>query len=89
MYESQKAASHELAEGVLHGTDRLEFMLLIDASGSMTLSPHEGMLGLDGVDQSTISHTVCVLSNIKSTGYYTIWSLDNRRHISPSEVSTS
>lgn len=67
MYESWKVALHELAEGVLHCTDRLELMLLIDASGSMTLNPSEGMLGLDGIGQPTTSPVVYVLSIITST----------------------
>ena len=49
VYEARTAALHELAEGILHGTDHLETMLLIDVSGSMTWNPHGGMLGPDGI----------------------------------------
>lgn len=49
VYAARTAALHELAEGILHGTDHLETMLLIDVSGSMTWNPHMGVLGPDGV----------------------------------------
>ena len=49
VYEARTAALHVLAEGLLHGTDHLETMLLIDVSGSMTWNPHGGMVGPDGI----------------------------------------
>lgn len=49
VYEARTAALHELAEGILHGTDHLETMLLIDVSGSMTWNPHGGLRGPDGI----------------------------------------
>ena len=49
VYEARTLALHELAEGILHGTDHLETMLLIDVSGSMTWNPHGGVLGRDGI----------------------------------------
>jgi hypothetical protein len=45
VYDARRAALHELAEGIIHGTDHLETMLLIDISGSMTWNPHGGMMG--------------------------------------------
>jgi hypothetical protein len=45
VYEARRTALHELAEGIIHGTDHLETMLLIDVSGSMTWNPHGGMMG--------------------------------------------
>ena len=49
VYAARTAALHELADGILHGTDHLETMLLIDVSGSMTWNPHQGMRGPDGL----------------------------------------
>ena len=49
VYAARTAALHELADGILHGTDHLETMLLIDVSGSMTWNPHMGMVGPDGM----------------------------------------
>lgn len=49
VYEARQAALHELAEGILHGTDHLETMLLIDVSGSMMNNPHQGLRGPDGI----------------------------------------
>ena len=49
VYEARTAALHELAEGIQHGTDHLETMLLIDVSSSMTWNPHGGMTGPDGI----------------------------------------
>ena len=49
VYEARTAALHELAEGILHGTDHLETMLLVDVSGSMTWNPHGGVMGPDGI----------------------------------------
>jgi hypothetical protein len=48
-YDARRMALDELAEGIMHGTDHLETMLLIDISGSMTWNPHGGMMGPDGV----------------------------------------
>ena len=48
IYAARQAALHELAEGIQHGTDHLETMLLIDVSSSMTWNPHQGMTGPDG-----------------------------------------
>lgn len=48
VYEARTRALHELAEGLMHGTDHLETMLLIDVSGSMTWNPHGGIRGPDG-----------------------------------------
>jgi hypothetical protein len=42
---SRQRALHELADGIQHGTDHLETMLLIDVSGSMTWNPHDGLVG--------------------------------------------
>ena len=49
IYAARTQALHELADGILHGTDHLETMLLIDVSGSMTWNPHSGILGPDGI----------------------------------------
>ena len=49
VYEDRTKALHELADGIIHGTDHLETMLLIDVSGSMTWNPHRGVMGPDGV----------------------------------------
>ena len=49
VYAARQAALHELAEGIQHGTDHLETMLLIDVSSSMTWNPHQGMVGPDGI----------------------------------------
>lgn len=49
VYAARTAALHELADGILHGTDHLETMILIDVSGSMTWNPHQGMVGPDGI----------------------------------------
>ncbi|KAK9235092.1 hypothetical protein V1525DRAFT_410946 [Lipomyces kononenkoae] len=49
VYEARTRALHELADGIIHGTDHLETMLLIDVSGSMLFRPHAGVLGPDGV----------------------------------------
>ena len=49
VYAARTQALHELADGIIHGTDHLETMLLIDVSGSMTWNPHRGILGPDGV----------------------------------------
>lgn len=49
VYEARQQALHELADGILHGTDHLETMLLIDVSGSMTWNPHQGVVGPDGI----------------------------------------
>jgi hypothetical protein len=49
VYQARSAALHQLADGILHGTDHLETMVLIDVSGSMTWNPHGGMVGPDGV----------------------------------------
>ncbi|MCJ1477643.1 hypothetical protein MMC13_006316 [Lambiella insularis] len=49
VYEARTKALHELADGILHGTDHLETMLLIDVSGSMTWNPHGGVMGPDGM----------------------------------------
>lgn len=49
VYAARQAALHELAEGIQHGTDHLETMLLIDVSSSMTWNPHQGMAGPDGI----------------------------------------
>lgn len=49
VYEARTRALHELADGILHGTDHLETMLLIDVSGSMTWNPHQGVVGPDGL----------------------------------------
>lgn len=49
VYEARQTALHELADGIIHGTDHLETMLLIDVSGSMTWNPHQGVVGPDGV----------------------------------------
>ncbi|KAJ7743224.1 hypothetical protein DFH07DRAFT_835644 [Mycena maculata] len=46
---SRQQALHALADGILHGTDHLETMILIDVSGSMTWNPHEGVIGPDGI----------------------------------------
>jgi hypothetical protein len=48
VYAARTRALHELAEGIQHGTDHLETMLLIDVSGSMASNPHQGILGPDG-----------------------------------------
>jgi len=57
VYAARTAALHELADGILHGTDHLETMLLIDVSTSMTWNPHKGMTGPNGIrrfhDQSS------------------------------------
>ena len=50
-YEARTAALHELAEGILHGIDHLETMLLIDVSSSMTWNPHGGIRGPDGIQR--------------------------------------
>jgi hypothetical protein len=49
VYEARTRALHELADGIMHGTDHLETMLLIDVSGSMTWNPHRGVVGPDGI----------------------------------------
>jgi hypothetical protein len=49
MYEARTRALHELANGIQHGTDHLETMLLLDISGSMLWNPHDGIPGPDGV----------------------------------------
>ena len=49
VYAARQAALHELAEGIKHGTDHLETMLLIDVSSSMTWNPHQGLTGPDGM----------------------------------------
>lgn len=49
VYAARTAALHELADGIAHGTDHLETMLLIDVSGSMQWNPHQGMTGPDGI----------------------------------------
>ena len=49
VYDARSAALHALADGILHGTDHLETMLLIDVSGSMTWNPHQGVVGPDGI----------------------------------------
>jgi hypothetical protein len=43
VYDARRAALHELAEGIQHGTDHLETMLLLDISSSMSWNPHGGM----------------------------------------------
>ena len=62
VYAARQAALHELAEGIQHGTDHLETMLLIDVSSSMTWNPHQGLQGPDGVmrwhDQPSNIHLV-------------------------------
>ena len=62
VYEARTAALHELADGILHGTDHLETMLLLDVSGSMMWNPHNGMPGADGIrryhDQPSNIHLV-------------------------------
>ena len=49
VYQARRNALHELADGIIHGTDHLETMLLLDISSSMTWNPHSGMVGPDGV----------------------------------------
>ena len=49
IYAARAAALHELADGIIHGTDHLETMLLIDVSSSMTWNPHSGIPGPDGL----------------------------------------
>jgi len=49
IYATRTQALHELADGLLRGTDHLETMLLVDVSGSMTWNPHGGVTGPDGV----------------------------------------
>ena len=49
VYAARTAALHELADGILHGTDHLETMLLLDVSTSMTWNPHRGLVGPDGI----------------------------------------
>lgn len=49
VYDARRQALHELADGIIHGTDHLETMLLIDVSTSMTWNPHGGMVGPDGI----------------------------------------
>jgi hypothetical protein len=48
-YEARTQTLHQLADGILHGTDHLETMLLIDVSSSMTWNPHSGVIGPDGI----------------------------------------
>jgi hypothetical protein len=43
VYDARRAALHELAEGIQHGTDHLETMLLLDISTSMLWDPHRGV----------------------------------------------
>jgi hypothetical protein len=49
VYAARTQALHELADGIIHGTDHLETMLLLDVSGSMTWNPHKGVRGPDGI----------------------------------------
>ncbi|MCJ1296096.1 hypothetical protein MMC34_007661 [Xylographa carneopallida] len=49
VYDTRIKALHEFAEGIIHGTDHLETMVLIDVSGSMTWNPHSGIPGPDGI----------------------------------------
>jgi hypothetical protein len=49
VYEARTRALHELADGIIHGTDHLETMLLIDVSGSMTWNPRAGVCGPDAI----------------------------------------
>ena len=49
VYTARAAALHELADGILHGTDHLETMLLIDVSSSMLWEPYRGVQGPDGI----------------------------------------
>ncbi|KAK9357506.1 hypothetical protein V1504DRAFT_414163 [Lipomyces starkeyi] len=49
VYTNRTRTLQELADGIIHGTDHLETMLLIDVSGSMTMNPHAGIFGPDGV----------------------------------------
>lgn len=49
VYEARRTALHELADGIIHGTDHLETMLLLDISSSMDWNPHSGLTGPDGV----------------------------------------
>lgn len=49
VYEARTKALHELADGIIHGTDHIETMLLIDVSGSMLWNPHGGIMGPDGI----------------------------------------
>ncbi|MCJ1249853.1 hypothetical protein MMC30_007079 [Trapelia coarctata] len=55
-------ALQELADGIRAGTDRLETMLLLDVSDSMTQNPHAGIRGPDGVTRfhDQPSHIVLV-----------------------------
>ena len=48
VYQERRVALNELAEGIIHGTDHLETMILIDVSGSMTVAPQGGARGPDG-----------------------------------------
>lgn len=62
VYAARTQALHEFADGILHGTDHLETMLLIDVSSSMTWNPHGGIRGPDQVvryhDQPSNIHLV-------------------------------
>lgn len=49
VYDARRQALHELADGIIHGTDHLETMILLDISSSMTWNPHAGMVGPDGI----------------------------------------
>lgn len=49
VYEARTAALHELADGIMHGRDHLETMILVDVSGSMLWNPHDGVWGPDGI----------------------------------------
>ncbi|KAF8928910.1 hypothetical protein EDD21DRAFT_373170 [Dissophora ornata] len=49
IYDSRRQALHGLADGIIHGTDHLETMILIDVSGSMGWNPHKGVYGPDGI----------------------------------------
>ncbi|KAJ3113901.1 hypothetical protein HK100_001860 [Physocladia obscura] len=48
-YEARQQALHALADGIVHGTDHLETMLLVDVSGSMMWDPRTGVRGPDGI----------------------------------------
>ena len=72
VYEARTAALHDLAEGILHGIDHLETILLIDIPSSMTWNPHGGIRGPDSIQRFHDQPSNIRLVNISSIGYYTI-----------------
>jgi len=52
-YDARMKALEELADGIIHGTDNLETMLMIDISDSMKWNPKNGMTLMHIVDRFT------------------------------------